>query len=184
MALAGGVLSGCGRSMAVGRDGSRRLSPLTPPAPTSPRRPSSASSRAAGETHPDQRPNQSQVYRSLAAAHHAKTLKSSDFETQCPSEAADGVGSPRRFGAGAVSPYSSRLAVAQGSPDPDRRGPSSALSDPSQQRVFAMHYPRRTSRIKRKRGIGFRARMRTRNGRKIINGKRRKGRRVNIADKM
>lgn len=47
-----------------------------------------------------------------------------------------------------------------------------------------MHYPRRNSRIKRKRSIGFRARMRTSNGRKIINNKRRKGRRVNIADKM
>ncbi|XOV74505.1 MAG: 50S ribosomal protein L34 [Phycisphaerales bacterium] len=27
-----------------------------------------------------------------------------------------------------------------------------------------MHYPRRVSRIKRKRAIGFRARMRTKNG--------------------
>lgn len=42
-----------------------------------------------------------------------------------------------------------------------------------------MHYPRRTSKIKRRRSIGFRARMRTRNGRKIINNKRRKGRCVN-----
>jgi len=46
-----------------------------------------------------------------------------------------------------------------------------------------MHYPRRNSRIKRKRSIGFRARMRTRNGRKIINAKRRLGRRLNVADK-
>ncbi|MFG0275154.1 MAG: 50S ribosomal protein L34 [Phycisphaerales bacterium] len=46
-----------------------------------------------------------------------------------------------------------------------------------------MHYPRRTSRIKRKRSIGFRARMRTRHGRKILNNKRRQGRLVNIADK-
>jgi len=46
-----------------------------------------------------------------------------------------------------------------------------------------MHYPRRTSRIKRKRAIGFRARMKTRNGRKIINRKRRAGRLINIADK-
>jgi len=46
-----------------------------------------------------------------------------------------------------------------------------------------MHYPRRNSRIKRKRSIGFRARMRTRNGRKIINSKRREGRLVNVADK-
>ena len=42
---------------------------------------------------------------------------------------------------------------------------------------------RRKSRIKRKRSIGFRARMRTKNGRKLINRKRRMGRLVNIADK-
>lgn len=46
-----------------------------------------------------------------------------------------------------------------------------------------MHYPHRKSRIKRKRSIGFRARMRTKAGRKIINRKRRMGRLVNIADK-
>jgi large subunit ribosomal protein L34 len=45
-----------------------------------------------------------------------------------------------------------------------------------------MHYPRRVSRIKRKRAIGFRARMRTRSGRKIINSKRRLGRHINVAD--
>ncbi len=46
-----------------------------------------------------------------------------------------------------------------------------------------MHYPRRVSRIKRKRSIGFRARMKTTNGRKMINRKRRKGRSLNVADK-
>jgi len=46
-----------------------------------------------------------------------------------------------------------------------------------------MHYPRRNSKIKRKRSIGFRARMRTKNGRKLINRKRRAGRLVNVADK-
>jgi large subunit ribosomal protein L34 len=46
-----------------------------------------------------------------------------------------------------------------------------------------MHYPHRVSRRKRKRSIGFRARMRTRNGRKIINRKRRAGRLINVADK-
>ncbi len=46
-----------------------------------------------------------------------------------------------------------------------------------------MHYPRRTSNIKRKRSIGFRARMKTSNGRKLINRRRRKGRVVNSADK-
>jgi large subunit ribosomal protein L34 len=40
-----------------------------------------------------------------------------------------------------------------------------------------MHYPHRISRIKRKRTFGFRARMRTNLGRKIINRKRRHGRR-------
>lgn len=46
-----------------------------------------------------------------------------------------------------------------------------------------MHYPHRISRVKRKRSIGFRARMKTRNGRKMINRKRRVGRSLNTADK-
>ena len=46
-----------------------------------------------------------------------------------------------------------------------------------------MHYPRRASRIKRKRSIGFRARMRTKDGRKMMNRKRRAGRSLNVADK-
>jgi len=45
-----------------------------------------------------------------------------------------------------------------------------------------MHYPKRVSRIKRKRSIGFRARMRTRNGRKLLSRKRRAGRTLNVAD--
>ncbi|HYF13688.1 MAG TPA: 50S ribosomal protein L34 [Phycisphaerales bacterium] len=46
-----------------------------------------------------------------------------------------------------------------------------------------MHYPHRTSRIKRKRAIGFRARMKTRGGRKMMNRKRSVGRSLNVADK-
>ena len=46
-----------------------------------------------------------------------------------------------------------------------------------------MHYPHRISRIKRKRAIGFRARMSTKNGRKLMNRKRRAGRSLNVADK-
>jgi len=46
-----------------------------------------------------------------------------------------------------------------------------------------MHYPHRTSRIKRKRSIGFRARMKTTNGRKMMNRKRAAGRSLNVADK-
>ncbi len=46
-----------------------------------------------------------------------------------------------------------------------------------------MHYPHRISRIKRKRAIGFRARMKTRGGRKLMNRKRRVGRSLNVADK-
>lgn len=43
-----------------------------------------------------------------------------------------------------------------------------------------MHYPHRISKVKRARKIGFRARMRTANGRKMINRKRRAGRRVQV----
>ena len=46
-----------------------------------------------------------------------------------------------------------------------------------------MHYPHRISRITRKRAIGFRARMKTKNGRKLLNRKRRVGRSLNVADK-
>jgi len=42
------------------------------------------------------------------------------------------------------------------------------------------HYPKRRSLIKRVRKFGFRARMRTKAGRKIVNRKRRKGRDVNV----
>ena len=54
---------------------------------------------------------------------------------------------------------------------------------PAQWRGFSwsrivMHYPRRVSRIKRVRKFGFRARMKTRLGRKMINRKRRLGRRL------
>ncbi|MCJ7543692.1 MAG: 50S ribosomal protein L34 [Phycisphaerae bacterium] len=43
-----------------------------------------------------------------------------------------------------------------------------------------MHYPHKVSRRKRVRRIGFRARMRTSKGRKMINRKRRVGRRVQV----
>ncbi|MFZ4430421.1 MAG: large ribosomal subunit protein bL34 [Phycisphaerales bacterium] len=46
-----------------------------------------------------------------------------------------------------------------------------------------MHYPHRISRIKRKRAIGFRARMKSTTGRKMMNRKRRVGRSLNVADK-
>lgn len=48
---------------------------------------------------------------------------------------------------------------------------------------LAMHYPHRVSRLKRKRSIGFRARMKTTNGRKMMNRKRAAGRSLNVADK-
>ncbi|MCB9844914.1 MAG: 50S ribosomal protein L34 [Phycisphaeraceae bacterium] len=47
---------------------------------------------------------------------------------------------------------------------------------------MSTHYPKRVSRIKRKRSIGFRARMKTKNGRKMINRKRALGRTLNVAD--
>ncbi|MBL1216036.1 MAG: 50S ribosomal protein L34 [Planctomycetes bacterium] len=43
-----------------------------------------------------------------------------------------------------------------------------------------MHYPRRVSKTKRVRKFGFRARMKTKAGRKMINRKRRMGRRINV----
>jgi len=43
-----------------------------------------------------------------------------------------------------------------------------------------MHYPHRISKVKRARKIGFRARMRTASGRKLINAKRRAGRKVQV----
>lgn len=46
-----------------------------------------------------------------------------------------------------------------------------------------MHYPHKNSRRKRKRAIGFRARMRTARGRKLINRRRAAGRLINTADK-
>lgn len=43
-----------------------------------------------------------------------------------------------------------------------------------------MHHPRKVSNIKRIRKVGFRARMSTSKGRKILNRKRRLGRRVGL----
>lgn len=41
-----------------------------------------------------------------------------------------------------------------------------------------MHYPHRSSRIVKVRKAGFRARMKTKSGRKILNAKRRIGRKM------
>jgi len=43
-----------------------------------------------------------------------------------------------------------------------------------------MHYPHKTSKIKRVRNIGFLTRMQTKKGRQMINRKRRAGRRVQV----
>ncbi|MBI5726072.1 MAG: 50S ribosomal protein L34 [Planctomycetes bacterium] len=43
-----------------------------------------------------------------------------------------------------------------------------------------MHYPHKVSKKKQVRKIGFRARMRTARGRKLINRKRRVGRKVQV----
>lgn len=45
---------------------------------------------------------------------------------------------------------------------------------------MAVHYPRRTSNIKRRRRFGFRARMKTKAGRALINRRRRIGRKINV----
>ena len=41
---------------------------------------------------------------------------------------------------------------------------------------MSTHYPKKISRIRRKRRFGFRARMKTKHGRRILNAKRRVGR--------
>jgi ribosomal protein L34 len=41
-----------------------------------------------------------------------------------------------------------------------------------------MHYPRRNSKIKRRRKLGFRARMKTAKGRRILSRRRKLGRRL------
>lgn len=43
-----------------------------------------------------------------------------------------------------------------------------------------MHYPHKISKVKRARKIGFRARMKSSQGRKTINRKRAAGRRVQV----
>ena len=43
-----------------------------------------------------------------------------------------------------------------------------------------MHYPHKISRKKKIRAVGFRKRMSTRKGRKIINSKRRNGRKIGV----
>ena len=43
-----------------------------------------------------------------------------------------------------------------------------------------MHYPKRISKVKRARKHGFRARMATKSGRRMINRKRRAGRRAQV----
>ncbi|HZK81938.1 MAG TPA: 50S ribosomal protein L34 [Humisphaera sp.] len=43
-----------------------------------------------------------------------------------------------------------------------------------------MHYPHKISKVKRARSVGFRARMRTKKGRQMINRKRSVGRAVNV----
>ena len=45
---------------------------------------------------------------------------------------------------------------------------------------MSTHYPKRRSLIKRARKFGFRARMRSKAGRKLVNRKRRVGRSVNV----
>ena len=45
---------------------------------------------------------------------------------------------------------------------------------------MSTHYPKRRSLTKRRRKFGFRARMKTKNGRQMINRKRRAGRSVNV----
>ena len=45
---------------------------------------------------------------------------------------------------------------------------------------MSTHYPKRRSLIKRARKLGFRARMKSRHGRKMLNRRRSLGRRLNV----
>lgn len=45
---------------------------------------------------------------------------------------------------------------------------------------MSTHYPKRRSLIKRVRSLGFRARMRSRHGRKMLSRRRRIGRTLNV----
>lgn len=45
---------------------------------------------------------------------------------------------------------------------------------------MAIHYPRRISKIKRARKFGFRARMKSKKGRQMLNRRRRIGRSLNV----
>lgn len=63
---------------------------------------------------------------------------------------------------------------------PTERPAEAAHPPKSRESTMSTHYPKRRSLIKRARKFGFRARMRTSNGRKMINAKRRAGRSVNV----
>ena len=45
---------------------------------------------------------------------------------------------------------------------------------------MAIHYPKRVSKIKRARKFGFRARMKSKKGRQMLNRRRRIGRTLNV----
>jgi large subunit ribosomal protein L34 len=60
------------------------------------------------------------------------------------------------------------------------RTAASSQSNRSPFQYFAMHYPHKSSNIKRARKIGFRARMKTKKGRQMLNRKRRVGRKVQV----
>jgi large subunit ribosomal protein L34 len=47
---------------------------------------------------------------------------------------------------------------------------------------MTVHYPKRKSNVKRARKFGFRARMKTSKGRRMLSAKRRIGRSVNVRD--
>lgn len=61
---------------------------------------------------------------------------------------------------------------------PERTEVTGGLMIRRSRRSPDMHYPRRVSKIKKVRKSGFRARMRTKSGRKIINRRRKLGRRL------
>lgn len=57
--------------------------------------------------------------------------------------------------------------------------PGTARESSARSPAMSIHYPKRTSKIKRRRQFGFLGRMKTKSGRALLNKRRRIGRKLN-----